>query len=97
MLPGGYFSRGFHELTFSGQDYIALNKNLRTWTSAGKVAKRIRQEWEKAGFAEVVKTYLKDECVELLLAQLDYGKEILLKTGKNRYCPICSETGAAVP
>ncbi|XP_026633663.1 HLA class I histocompatibility antigen, A-25 alpha chain-like [Microtus ochrogaster] len=80
VLPRGYFNRGFHELTFGGQDYIALNEDLCTWTSACKAAKRIRQEWERAGFAEEVKTYLKDECVELLLAQLHYGEEILLRT-----------------
>ncbi|XP_075834875.1 class I histocompatibility antigen, Gogo-A*0501 alpha chain-like [Microtus pennsylvanicus] len=80
VLPGGYFSRGFYELTFGDQDYIALNEDLRTWTSAGKAAKRIRQEWEKIGFAEEVKNSLKDECVQLLLAQLAYGEEILLRT-----------------
>ncbi|XP_042122590.1 class I histocompatibility antigen, Gogo-A*0201 alpha chain-like [Peromyscus maniculatus bairdii] len=80
VLPGGYFSRGFHELTFSGHDYIALNEDLRTWTLSGKAAKMLRGEWERTGFAQVVKTYLKDECVELLLAQLDYGKETLLRT-----------------
>ncbi|XP_040588456.1 H-2 class I histocompatibility antigen, Q10 alpha chain-like [Mesocricetus auratus] len=81
LRPGGYFSRGFHELTFSGQDYITLNENLRTWTSAGKAAKLLRQQREKTRFAQVVKTYLMDKCVELLLTQLDYGEEFLLRTG----------------
>lgn len=87
VLPGGYFSHGIHELTFNGHDYIALNEDLRTWTAAGKAADLLRREWEESGFANVVKTYVTDQCVESLLTQLDYGKEVLLRTGKDRNCP----------
>ncbi|GAB1301029.1 Histocompatibility 2, M region locus 11 [Apodemus speciosus] len=79
-LPRGYFSHGFLELAFNGHDYIMLNEDLRTWTTVGKTAEILRQQWEKYGFAQSMKNYLEVDCVDSLLTELQYGKEILLRT-----------------
>ncbi|XP_051008495.1 H-2 class I histocompatibility antigen, Q10 alpha chain-like [Acomys russatus] len=80
VLPGGYVSNRFSELNLNGQDYLALNEDMMTWTTVGKAAEMLRQEWEESGFARVVKTYMELTCLETLLTQLDYGMEILLRT-----------------
>ncbi|XP_028712474.1 class I histocompatibility antigen, Gogo-A*0201 alpha chain-like [Peromyscus leucopus] len=80
VLSGGYFSHGQYELLFNGHDYIALNEDLRTWTAVGKAAEMVRKEWETTSFAKYLKNYLQYEGVKLILRQLVYGKEILLRT-----------------
>ncbi|XP_006997737.3 H-2 class I histocompatibility antigen, Q10 alpha chain-like [Peromyscus maniculatus bairdii] len=80
ILPGVYFSRGQYEFILDGHDYLVLNEDLRTWTAVGKAAEMQRQEWEESGFANSLKTSLETSCVPLLFDQLDYGKEILLRT-----------------
>ncbi|XP_051008498.1 saoe class I histocompatibility antigen, A alpha chain-like [Acomys russatus] len=79
VLPGWDVSNRFFELSFNGQDYIALNEDMTTWTTVGKAAEMLRQEWEESGFAYQVKTYMEHHCVETLLTQLEYGKEFLLR------------------
>ncbi|NP_001008850.1 RT1 class I, locus M1, gene 4 precursor [Rattus norvegicus] len=79
VLPRGYFSHGFLELAFNGQDYIMLNEDLRTWTTVGKAAEILRKEWEKHSFAQAMKIYLEVSCVDSFLTELAYGKEILLR------------------
>lgn len=97
LLSGSYSSHGQYKLSFNGHDYVVLNEDLRAWTSVGKAAEMLRRKWEESDFAQVVQTYLEKECMKLLLTQLDYGRKTLLRTGKNRYGPICSETGGPVP
>ena len=97
VLPRGHFRHGFFELLINAHDYIRLNKDRRTWTPVGKFAEMLKEEWDTSGFTEGVKNYLEYKCVDTLLTELEYGKEILLRTGEDRHCPICSETGAPVP
>ncbi|XP_051008497.1 H-2 class I histocompatibility antigen, Q7 alpha chain-like [Acomys russatus] len=80
VLPGGYVSNRFSELTFNGQDYLALNEDMMTWTTVGKAAEMLRKSWEESDFANDVKMFMEFHCREDLLTQLDYGKEILLRT-----------------
>nr|XP_042122417.1 H-2 class I histocompatibility antigen, Q10 alpha chain-like [Peromyscus maniculatus bairdii] len=80
VLPGGNFSHGQYELLFNGHNYIALNEDLRTWTAVVKAAEMVRKEWETTSFAKYLKNYLQYEGVKLILRQLDYGKEIMLRT-----------------
>uniref|UniRef100_A0A8C8W7F6 Ig-like domain-containing protein n=1 Tax=Peromyscus maniculatus bairdii TaxID=230844 RepID=A0A8C8W7F6_PERMB len=84
VLPGGNFSHGQYELLFNGHNYIALNEDLRTWTAVVKAAEMVRKEWETTSFAKYLKNYLQYEGVKLILRQLDYGKEIMLRTVKKR-------------
>ena len=44
-----------------------------------------------SNFAETVKNYLEYQCVNTLRTELEYGKEILLRTGKDIQCPFCFE------
>ncbi|XP_059099837.1 class I histocompatibility antigen, Gogo-A*0201 alpha chain-like [Peromyscus eremicus] len=80
VLPGGNLSRVQYEFIFNGHDYVVLNKDLRSWTAVGKAAEVLRQNWEASGFAKSLKNYLQYEGVKLVLRQLVYGKEILLRT-----------------
>ncbi|XP_021073755.1 class I histocompatibility antigen, Gogo-B*0101 alpha chain-like isoform X1 [Mus pahari] len=80
VLPRGYFRNGFFEVVFNDHDYIRLNEDLSTWTPVGKFAEILREEWDSSGFTQRVKTYLELTCVDLLLTELEYGKEILLRT-----------------
>ncbi|XP_052599983.1 H-2 class I histocompatibility antigen, Q10 alpha chain-like [Peromyscus californicus insignis] len=80
VLPGGNLSHVQYEFIFNGHDYVVLNKDLSTWTAVGKAAEVLRQNWEASGFAKSLKNYLQYEGVKLVLRQLVYGKEILLRT-----------------
>ncbi|EGW13275.1 HLA class I histocompatibility antigen, A-24 alpha chain [Cricetulus griseus] len=79
VLPGVNYIRGQYEMIFNGHDYIALNEDLTTWTAVGKAAEVLSQEFEKKSYAKNLRPLLEGECVQSLLAQLDYGKEILLR------------------
>lgn len=91
VLPGGYFSHGILELNFDSQDYIILNDELHNWRIDGKAAETLKQEWEDTHYAQIVKNYLQGSCVDELLTELDHGKDYLLRTGKDKSCPISSD------
>ncbi|XP_051043417.1 H-2 class I histocompatibility antigen, Q10 alpha chain-like [Phodopus roborovskii] len=80
VLPGQKFSRGQCKLIFNGHDHLTLNEDLSSWTVVGKAAEILMQEWEETQFSKTMKPLLKNNCVYLLLKQLDYGKEFLLRT-----------------
>ncbi|XP_040588526.1 H-2 class I histocompatibility antigen, Q10 alpha chain isoform X3 [Mesocricetus auratus] len=79
--PDGRLLRGYSQYAYDGNDYIALNEDLRTWTAADTAAQITRQKWDLAGFAETQRAYLEDTCVRWLLRHLENGKEQLLRTG----------------
>ncbi|XP_040588452.1 class I histocompatibility antigen, B alpha chain-like [Mesocricetus auratus] len=72
--------RALNLTNYDGCDYIALNEDLSTWTAFGKAAKIIRYQWKIQDFAESLRTYLEETCVEILQKHLEKGKEILLRT-----------------
>eukprot|EP00072_Mus_musculus_P072750 XP_017174513.1 PREDICTED: MHC class I family member isoform X1 [Mus musculus] len=76
----GRLLRGYLQFAYEGQDYIALNEDLKTWTAADMAALITRRKWEQAGAAELYKAYLEGECVEWLRRYLERGKETLLRT-----------------
>ncbi|GAB1301031.1 Histocompatibility 2, M region locus 11 [Apodemus speciosus] len=80
VLPRGYFSHGFFELAINEHDYIRLNEDRRSWTPVGKFAKILRKQWATSDFTKIVRDYLEYQCVDTLLTELEYGKEILLTT-----------------
>lgn len=79
--PDGLFLRGHEQHAYDGRDYLALNKDLHSWTAGDTAAQITRRKWEEAGVAEQRRTYLKGECVESLLTYLEIGKETLLGAG----------------
>ncbi|XP_040597078.1 H-2 class I histocompatibility antigen, Q7 alpha chain-like isoform X2 [Mesocricetus auratus] len=76
----GRLQRGYEQFAYDGNDYIALNEDLRTWTAADTVAQITQSKWEEAGTAERMRAYLEDECVQWLRRHLENGKEQLLRT-----------------
>ncbi|KAL1765724.1 H-2 class I histocompatibility antigen, Q10 alpha chain-like [Sigmodon hispidus] len=80
VMPGGYFIDGLYEILFNDYDYIFLNEDLSTWTAFGRAAEILAQEWRNTDEAQTVRNFLQGPCKELLLDQLGYGKEVLLRT-----------------
>ncbi|XP_074254387.1 patr class I histocompatibility antigen, CH28 alpha chain-like isoform X5 [Saimiri boliviensis] len=77
VAPDGHFLRGYHQHTYDGKDYISLNEDLRSWTSADSVAQITQRMYEAENYAEEFSTYLKGGCVEWLRRYLENGKETL--------------------
>ena len=73
--------RGYLQFAYEGRDYIALNEDLKTWTTADIAAQITRQKLEQAGVAERERAYLEGACMESLRRYLELGKETLLRTG----------------
>ncbi|XP_044913177.1 DLA class I histocompatibility antigen, A9/A9 alpha chain-like [Felis catus] len=77
--PDGRLLRGYSQDAYDGEDYIALNEDLRSWTAADTAAQITRRKWEVAGEAERWRNYLEGTCVEGLPKYLEMGKETLLR------------------
>nr|SOF03547.1 MHC class I protein [Macaca fascicularis] len=75
--PDGRLLRGYDQSAYDGRDYIALNKDLRSWTAADMAAQNTQRKWEAAGVAEQWRAYLEGECLEWLRRHLENGKETL--------------------
>ncbi|XP_040588455.1 class I histocompatibility antigen, Gogo-A*0501 alpha chain-like [Mesocricetus auratus] len=80
VLPGSNYIRARFEMIFNGNDYIALNEDLSTWTTVGKAAEILIQEWEEKSFAKQMKSNLERGCMNAVLTHLSYGKEFFLRT-----------------
>ncbi|XP_042841869.1 class I histocompatibility antigen, Gogo-C*0203 alpha chain-like isoform X1 [Panthera tigris] len=77
--PDGCFLRGYSQLAYDGEDYIALNEDLRSWTAADTAAQITRRKWEVAGVAEDFGNYAEGMCLDWLRRYLEMGKETLLR------------------
>nr|QSD59045.1 MHC class I antigen transcript variant X5 [Felis catus] len=75
----GYYNQSVRQDAYDGEDYIALNEDLRSWTAADTAAQITRRKWEVAGEAERWRNYLEGTCVEGLPKYLEMGKETLLR------------------
>nr|AJZ74005.1 MHC class I antigen [Cercocebus atys] len=75
--PDGRLLRGYYQSAYDGRDYIALNEDLLSWTSADVAAQNTQREWEAERYAEQWRAYLEGECVESLRRFLENGKETL--------------------
>ncbi|CAK6446872.1 unnamed protein product [Pipistrellus nathusii] len=80
MGPNGHLLRGYHQFAYDGTDYIALNEDLRSWTSADIAAQITRRKWEEAGEAEEWRHFLQEDCLEWLHRHLEKGKQVLQRT-----------------
>ncbi|XP_005372358.1 RT1 class I histocompatibility antigen, AA alpha chain-like, partial [Microtus ochrogaster] len=76
----GRFYRAYYQHAYDGQDYIALNNDLTTWSAADMAAQITQRKWKRDGYAERLKAYLEDECVQYLRRYLENGKDTLLRT-----------------
>ncbi|XP_021010481.1 H-2 class I histocompatibility antigen, D-K alpha chain-like [Mus caroli] len=88
--------RGYWQYAYDGQDYIALNEDLKTWTTADITAQITKQKLEQAGAAERERAYLEGECVEWLRRYLELGNATLLRTGAGAAgsSSLCPRAGA---
>ncbi|XP_058141409.1 saoe class I histocompatibility antigen, A alpha chain-like isoform X2 [Dasypus novemcinctus] len=79
MGPDGRLLRGYELHAYDGADYIALTKDLRSWTAADTTAQITRPKLEETGVAEEHRACLEGECLEDLQRYLESGKETLLR------------------
>ncbi|XP_072861943.1 class I histocompatibility antigen, Gogo-B*0103 alpha chain-like isoform X2 [Chlorocebus sabaeus] len=75
--PDGRLLRGYHRFAYDGQDYIALNRDLRSWIAADTAAQNTQRKWEAAREAEQIRAHLEGTCVEWLRRYLENGEETL--------------------
>ncbi|KAG8514825.1 Patr class I histocompatibility antigen, A-126 alpha chain [Galemys pyrenaicus] len=75
--PDGRLLRGYSQFAYDGEDYIALNEDLRSWTAADTAAQITQRKWEVVGAVDHLRHYLEGRCVESLLRYLENGKETL--------------------
>ncbi|KAG8506034.1 HLA class I histocompatibility antigen, B-37 alpha chain, partial [Galemys pyrenaicus] len=76
----GHLLRGYSQFAYDGEDYIALNEDLRSWTAADMAAQITLRKWEATAVADHLRNYLERECLESLLSYLEKGKEKLQHT-----------------
>ncbi|KAL2791497.1 major histocompatibility complex, class I, B precursor, partial [Daubentonia madagascariensis] len=75
--PDGRLLRGYDQFAYDGNDYIALNEDLRSWTAADTAAQITKRKLKTASEAEHSRAYLEGTCVEWLLRHLENGKDTL--------------------
>nr|CUS58403.1 MHC class 1 protein [Macaca mulatta] len=75
--PNGRLLRGYHQSAYDGKDYIALNRDLRSWIAADMAAQNTQRKWEATRYAERFRAYLEGPCLEWLRRYLENGKETL--------------------
>ncbi|XP_036914021.1 HLA class I histocompatibility antigen, alpha chain E-like [Sturnira hondurensis] len=74
----GRFLRGFSQFAYDGADFLALNRDLRSWTAASGVS---GSDVVRVPDADVRRVFLEDTCVRRLHLLLEKGKETLLPAG----------------
>uniref|UniRef100_A0A8D1LVD4 MHC class I-like antigen recognition-like domain-containing protein n=1 Tax=Sus scrofa TaxID=9823 RepID=A0A8D1LVD4_PIG len=77
--PDGRLLCGYEQFAYDGEDFIALNEDLRSWTAADTAAQITKRKWEASGEAERDRNYLPGTCVEWLSRHLEMGKDALQK------------------
>uniref|UniRef100_A0A8D1LU46 MHC class I-like antigen recognition-like domain-containing protein n=1 Tax=Sus scrofa TaxID=9823 RepID=A0A8D1LU46_PIG len=73
--PDGRLLCGYEQFAYDGEDFIALNEDLRSWTAADTAAQITKRKWEASGEAERDRNYLPGTCVEWLSRHLEMGKD----------------------
>ena len=77
----GRFLRGHSQIAYDGTDYVALNLDLRSWTTANSAAHITSHNLVQIPYAETLKVFLEGTCVHWLHLFLEKGKETLLRAG----------------
>nr|AFH75310.1 BF2 [Lyrurus tetrix] len=68
-------TRGYSQYAYDGRDFIAFNKDKKTFTAAVTEAVPTKRKWEDDGsVAERWKHYLEETCVEWLRRYVEHGK-----------------------
>ncbi|KAG8506041.1 Popy Class I histocompatibility antigen, A-1 alpha chain [Galemys pyrenaicus] len=80
MGPDGHLLHGYNQYAYDGTDYLALNEDLRSCTTADMAAQITLRKWEATGGADHLRNYLEGMCLEGLRSYLEKGKEKLQHT-----------------
>ncbi|KAG8520747.1 Patr class I histocompatibility antigen, A-126 alpha chain, partial [Galemys pyrenaicus] len=71
---------GYDQYAYDGADYIALSKDLRSWTPTDSAAQITQRQWEASGRAEHIRNCVQGRCFPWLHRFLQLGKEVLQRT-----------------
>uniref|UniRef100_U3IA71 MHC class I-like antigen recognition-like domain-containing protein n=2 Tax=Anas TaxID=8835 RepID=U3IA71_ANAPP len=75
--------RGFHQIGYEGNDFLAFDKDTLTFTAADAAALITKRKWEQEGTdAERNKYYLENTCIEWLRKYMSFGKDVLERRGE---------------
>ncbi|XP_066842875.1 class I histocompatibility antigen, F10 alpha chain-like isoform X10 [Anser cygnoides] len=70
--------RGFEQHGYDGKDFLVFDKDTLTFTAADAGAQITKRKWEEEGtYAEQLKHYLENTCIEWLRKYVSYGKAML--------------------
>ncbi|XP_045694152.1 HLA class I histocompatibility antigen, alpha chain F-like isoform X2 [Phyllostomus hastatus] len=73
----GSFLRGYSQFAYNGVDYIYLNEDLRSWTTADTVDQITGRNLVQVPEADLTRLFLKVTCARRLQLLLEKGKEAL--------------------
>nr|AIY62735.1 MHC class I antigen [Gallus gallus] len=73
IVEGGPI-RGYYQMAYDGRDFTAFDKGTMTFTAAVPEAVPTKRKWEEGDYAEGLKQYLEETCVEWLRRYVEYGK-----------------------
>ncbi|XP_012590388.1 PREDICTED: patr class I histocompatibility antigen, A-2 alpha chain-like [Condylura cristata] len=80
MGTKGRLIRGYDQYAYDGEDYLALNEDLRSWTAGDMMSQITRRQWEAEDKAESFRNFVNDKCLYWLSRFLELGKEELQHT-----------------
>ena len=93
-ILGNSTTRGYGQYAYDGRDFIAFDKDKKTFTAAVPEAVLTKRKWEDDGsVAERFKHYLEETCVEWLRRYVGHGKAELERRGGGG--PRCGAGGGA--
>ncbi|XP_054554559.1 class I histocompatibility antigen, Gogo-OKO alpha chain-like isoform X2 [Talpa occidentalis] len=78
--PDGRLLRGYSQWAYDGEDYIALNGDLRSWTTVDTAARLTLRKWEAERKAQRLRNFVEGKCQKWLRRFLELGKEELQRT-----------------
>nr|AFN53619.1 IA1 [Chrysolophus pictus] len=74
-------TRGYHQVAYDGRDFIAFDKDMKTFTAAVPEAVPTKRKWEADPTSlDGRKLYLQEECVQWLRRHVNHGKAELGRT-----------------
>ncbi|XP_052600066.1 H-2 class I histocompatibility antigen, D-37 alpha chain-like isoform X2 [Peromyscus californicus insignis] len=78
--PDGHLLRGYCQEAYDGRDYIALNEDLRSWSTNDLASQISKSNLEDVDEAHHQKAYLQGACIQWLQRYLELGKATLLRS-----------------
>uniref|UniRef100_A0A8C3LHZ3 Ig-like domain-containing protein n=1 Tax=Chrysolophus pictus TaxID=9089 RepID=A0A8C3LHZ3_CHRPC len=68
-------TRGYHQVAYDGRDFIAFDKDMKTFTAAVPEAVPTKRKWEAdPTYVDRQKLYLQEECVQWLQTYVNHRK-----------------------